>query len=252
MSGIIEVAALQPFNYAKNAMQQGMPLSMSPAVLYRGVVPNMVNMGSCTMLQFSFGGGMKRFLAQSNADGKLTKTQEMGAGLVAGGTSALFGSPLELIMIQQQRTGASLVATARSLVGPNMMRGFTMTATREGLWTAGYMSIPPIVRRQLREVYPDVFTSDAVARVPAALLGAFFACYLSQPIDTIKTCLQGDIERKKFINASQTARQLYSENGIAAFYRGTSFRYGRMVIAVFMLDSLNAALGPLLFPAAFQ
>lgn len=251
LSGVIEVAVLQPFNYAKNSLQQGLPLSMKPSVLYRGVVPNMVNMGSCTMLQFSFGGGLKRHLASSNTDGKLTKGQEMGAGLLAGGVSALVGSPLELMMIQQQRKGGSLFATAGALVGPNITRGVTMAATREAIWTVGYMSIPPIVRRILREKYPDTFTSDTAARVPASLLGALFACYLSQPIDTIKTCLQGDIERKKFTTASATARSLYAESGITAFYRGSTFRYGRMVIAVFMLDSLNAMLGPMLFPAAF-
>ena len=35
--GVIEVLCLQPFNYAKNMLQQGQPLTMDPSKLYRGV-----------------------------------------------------------------------------------------------------------------------------------------------------------------------------------------------------------------------
>ena len=105
----------------------------------------------------------------------------MGAGIVAGVTSALVGSPLELVMIQQQRKGGGTAATAKSIAAPaHFYRGFVGAAVREGLWCCGYLSIPPIVRRQLRERYPEKFDSDAKARVPAALLGGLFACYLTQ------------------------------------------------------------------------
>ena len=107
-------------------------------------------------------------------------------------TSALVGTPLELIMIQQQRKGGSAAATVKSVLNADIGRGFVGCAVREGLWTCGYLSIPPIIRTQLREKYPDTFDSDNKARVPAALLGGLFACYLTQPFDTIKTCMQGE------------------------------------------------------------
>ena len=53
---MIEVLILQPFNYAKNMVQQQRPISMSPSVMYRGVASNCINMGSCTMIQFVIGG----------------------------------------------------------------------------------------------------------------------------------------------------------------------------------------------------
>jgi hypothetical protein len=49
--GVIEVLILQPFNYAKNMVQQRQPISMNPAHMYRGVGANCINMGSCTMIQ---------------------------------------------------------------------------------------------------------------------------------------------------------------------------------------------------------
>ncbi len=238
--GVIEVLCLQPFNYCKNMMQQGQPLSADPRKLYRGVGANAVNMGSCTMIQFAVGGGLKK-LVLGGEQRTLKTWEEMGTGICAGVTSALVGSPLELVMIQQQRKGGGTVGTIKSIATPNnILRGFIGAAVREGLWTCGYLSIPPIVRRNLREMYPEKFDSDTKARIPAALLGGLFACYLTQPFDTVKTCMQGDIERKTYGTFTETAKKI-GEDGITAFYRGATFRYGRMVCAVFMMDVLQVS-----------
>jgi hypothetical protein len=51
--------------------------------------------------------------------------------------------------------------------------------------------------------------------------------------------MQGDIERVKFGSLTQTAKVVYAESGFFGFYRGASFRYGRMAIAVGMMDYLQ-------------
>mmetsp|Transcript_24474 Transcript_24474/g.35788 ORF Transcript_24474/g.35788 Transcript_24474/m.35788 type:complete len:190 (+) Transcript_24474:341-910(+) len=183
---------------------------------------------------------------------KLSAAEEMGCGIGAGVTSALVGSPLELMMIQQQRKGGNILETFKSVANPTQIgRGFIGTAVREGLWTCGYLSIPPIVRRSLMEYYPDTFDTNNKARVPAALLGGLFACYLTQPFDTVKTCMQGDIERKTYGSFTGTAKNIFAESSIPGFYRGATFRYGRMVCAVFLLDTIQGIVGPLLYPHAF-
>lgn len=249
--GVIEVICLQPFNYCKNMVQQGQPLSMDPRKLYRGVGANSVNMGSCTMIQFGVGGYLKKMVLAGESR-QLKSYEEMGTGILAGFVSAFAATPLELIMIQQQRKGGNTVETAKSIATPNnFLRGFIGAAVREGLWTCGYLSIPPIVRRNLREMYPDKFDTDAKARVPAALLGGLFACYLTQPFDTVKTCMQGDIERATYGTFTDTAKKI-SKDGFTAFYRGATFRYGRMCCAVFMMDTLQQMVGPMLYPNAFK
>jgi hypothetical protein len=184
-----QVLILQPFNYAKNMVQQKQPISMSPAVMYRGVGANAVNMGSCTMIQFAVGGKLKQLVLDGQTR-NLTLAEEMSCGIGAGAVSALVGSPLELIMIQQQRKGGSTMATVKNIgFDPtNIYRGLSGAMIRESLWTCGYLAIPPVVRRTLMENYPEQFPSNNTARVPAALLGGFFACYLTHPADTIKTC----------------------------------------------------------------
>jgi len=250
---VVQVLILQPFNYAKNMVQQKLPISMNPAVMYRGVGANCVNMGSCTMVQFAVGGKMKSLVLQGQ-ERHLTLAEEMGCGITAGTISALVGSPLELIMIQQQRKGGSVGATIKNItaVPSNIGRGFVGAAIREALWTCGYLSIPPVVRRTLMEQYPERFPDNNTARIPAALLGGLFACYLTHPADTAKTLMQGDIERATYGTMSQTVSKVWGESGIPGFYRGATFRYGRMVCAVFIMDFMKDFMSQLLYPSAFK
>jgi Mitochondrial carrier protein len=250
--GVIEVLILQPFNYAKNMTQQKQPISLSPVIWYRGVGANCVNMGSCTMIQFAVGGKFKNmFLNGENR--RLKPHEEFMCGASAGCISAIVGSPLELVMVQQQRKGGSTMATIQSIATPsNIGRGFTGAAIREALWTCGYLSIPPLVRNYLMETYPKTFDTNDKARIPAALLGGLFACYLSHPVDTIKTCMQGDIERATYSTFTKTASKIYSDSGFRGFYRGATFRYGRMVCAVFIMDAMKDFMSKLMFPSAFE
>ena len=210
-------------------VQQQQSISLSPAVMYRGVGANAVNMGSCTMIQFAVGGKLKQTVL-GNDTRHLTLMEEMTCGIGAGSVSALVGSPLELVMIQQQRKGGGTVDTIKRIVSTgNIGRGFTGAMIREALWTCGYLSIPPVVRRTLMDTYPEQFPTNNQARVPAALLGGLFACYLTHPFDTIKTCMQGDIERTVYGSFTKTASSIWAESSLPGFYRGATFRYGRMV-----------------------
>lgn len=234
-------------------IQQRQPISMNPNHWYRGVSANCVNMGSCTMIQFVVGGKLRQ-LVLNGSERNLSLAEEMVCGIGAGSVSALVGSPLELVMIQQQRKGGATIATVSNIAAsgiPTFGRGFLGAMTREALWTCGYLSIPPVVRRTLMENYPQQFPDNNRARIPAALLGGLFACYLTHPFDTIKTCMQGDIERSTYGTFSQTGRILFTESGIPAFYRGATFRYGRMVCAVFIMDYLGETIAHLMYPQAF-
>jgi hypothetical protein len=243
---------LQPFNYAKNMVQQKQPISVNPVFWYRGVGANCVNMGSCTMIQFAVGGRLKQTLLKGE-ERHLSLAEEMSCGVTAGVVSALVGSPLELIMIQQQRKGGNTLLTINNIAAnpSNIYRGFVGAAVREGLWTCGYLAIPPVVRRTLMESYPQTFPDNNRARVPAALLGGLFACYLTHPFDTVKTCMQGDIERTMYGTFSQTASKIWHESSVPGFYRGATFRYGRMVCAVFIMDFLREKIAMLMYPQAF-
>jgi hypothetical protein len=63
--------------------------------------------------------------------------------------------------------------------------------------------------------------------------------------------MQGDIERKTYGTFTQTASTIWGESGLTGFYRGATFRYGRMVCAVFIMDYMKDYMGLLMYPEAF-
>jgi len=56
LAGSTEVCIMQPTIYMKNASQQGLPLTMSPSLLYRGLGASVINMAVLTGLQFPLTG----------------------------------------------------------------------------------------------------------------------------------------------------------------------------------------------------
>lgn len=133
--------------------------------------------------------------------------------------------------------------------GPTgMFRGLEMACGREGIFTCGYLGLGPAVITNLEERGWEKNT----AKIGGSIMGGVFAATLSHPMDTIKTCQQGDIEGKKFGTLSQTARTLYGEAGAGAFFRGWSWRTGRMILCVFIFNECKVRLSPLMFPHHFK
>ncbi|GAB5357117.1 hypothetical protein AAMO2058_000346900 [Amorphochlora amoebiformis] len=231
IGGLMEVTIMQSTNYWKNAKQQGLPFTMDPRITYRGYLSNCINFVSCTVWQFGSNGLMKKWML-GDSDRKLR--------------------PLELIMIQQQRKGGSLFKAAQGITQEGITtwgRGFSMTAVREGLYTGGYLGVTPIIRTKLKEINPT--WNEDFCRMLGSICGGLFACYLSHPGDTLKTIMQGDIEQKRFSTHVSSARVLYKESGISAFFRGAPWRLFRQIGGIFILDKACSNLSPLLFPHRF-
>eukprot|EP01064_Diplonema_japonicum_P017118 TRINITY_DN2517_c0_g2_i5.p1 TRINITY_DN2517_c0_g2~~TRINITY_DN2517_c0_g2_i5.p1 ORF type:complete len:312 (+),score=71.56 TRINITY_DN2517_c0_g2_i5:129-938(+) len=249
--GSIEVSIMQPTLYCKNASQQGLPISMKPSLLYRGLGVSIANMGVATGLQFPLTGAVSQAL-KSGESRNLTKKEQIVAGLIGGMMSGVVCSPMELVMIQQQRKGLSLFQTPVTIVKEQglatMLRGASMTSGREGLYTAGYLGIGPVLTSVFKE---DYNMSPAAAKACGAICAGVVAASASHPMDTIKTCLQGDVEGKKFKSIPQTFSTLYAEGGIGRFCQGWTWRTGRMIGAVFILSETQNFLAPVMFPAKF-
>lgn len=143
IGGALEVSSLQWTNYCKNAVQQGRSLTMDPRKLYRGYPSNLINMAACTMWQFAVCGQVSKLLT-GGENRQLKPWEDITAGFAAGTSSGMVGGPLELIMIQQQVKGGSVVSAVREIGMGNIGRGFVPTAMREGMWAMGYLSFPPM------------------------------------------------------------------------------------------------------------
>eukprot|EP00457_Paulinella_chromatophora_P010975 gb/GEZN01011094.1/.p1 GENE.gb/GEZN01011094.1/~~gb/GEZN01011094.1/.p1 ORF type:complete len:275 (+),score=22.47 gb/GEZN01011094.1/:21-845(+) len=248
VGGAMEVTMMQPLNYCKNAVQQALPLSLDPRVLYRGYAANLTNMASVTCFQFQINGMVKKAFT-GGEHRKLSVSEQLSAGFLAGSTSALLCSPLELIMVQQQRKGGSLPSHFSSLLsGGHLGRAFFPCAMREGIYTAGYLGLAPVIREALQQQGHGPVASALVG----ASVGGVICSIGSHPFDTAKTCMQGDIERKTYRGMIDTLRTVTQERGFArGVYAGGTWRCARQICAVFILDKVRTDLSPVIFPDAF-
>jgi len=253
-AGVIEVSMLQSLNYWKNMSQQRLPFTMDPRKTYRGFLANCLNMGGVTCFQFAVAGSIKKVFT-GGTNRSLKDSEQFYAGFGAGFASGFVCSPLELTMIQQQRKGGSFVSTFGRLIGQGQIfRGLINTSLREGIYTAGYLGVAPVVREYLTKNFStSIGKNEDSARMFGAVVGGLFASGLSHPMDTAKTCMQGDVERKKYTGFVATYKTLYQEGqSIAVFYRGVGWRLTRHILACFILDKARFALGPILFPKKFR
>ena len=131
----------------------------------------------------------------------------MASTIFAGVLSAHFAGPVEVIMIQQQRFGGSMPGTVRRVVSDfglgsrGLFRGLSMTMIREAVFTAGMLGVTPLTQEYLQESHG---LSQLEAGMAASVVGGVFAALPSQPADVVKTCMQGDLERKTYTSARST------------------------------------------------
>ena len=230
---------LQPMLYCKNATQQGIPLTFSPAVLYRGLTVSVTNMGILTGLQFPLTGAVGKAI-KGGEEREMSSAEKMGAGFTGGAISGLVCAPMELVMIQQQRFGTSLAAAASRILseqGPlGLSRGLVTACGREGLFTAGYLAMGPVFAQKVK----DSGNLEGGAADFAGAAGAgVIAASLSHPLDTIKTCMQGDLQRETYTTLQGTASKLHAEAGLGAFFRGFGLRTSRMILAIFVIGKVR-------------
>mmetsp|Transcript_13436 Transcript_13436/g.39633 ORF Transcript_13436/g.39633 Transcript_13436/m.39633 type:complete len:272 (-) Transcript_13436:424-1239(-) len=253
-AGTIEVTILQPMLYCKNATQQGLPLTLNPMVLYRGLTVSIINMASLTALQFplsSMSAGL--ITGGASAHRPLTPVEEIASGFCGGALSGFLCAPMELVLIQQQRFGGSIFGTPFRLMSENgvfsIMRGLIPSCGREGIFTAGYIGLGPAFGAALRDnVGMDKTQSKMLGAVGAGVICAT----LSHPLDTMKTCMQGDVEQKTYKGFTHTLNALMTEGGMQRFFSGWAWRTGRMICAVGIMTECKERLGPLLFPNKYN
>lgn len=90
------------------------------------------------------------------------------------------------------------------------------------------------VMESLKDLYKG---DDKNKHVPKLLVGAFGAVagavsvFGNTPLDVVKTRMQG-LEAAKYKNTADCAYKIWKNEGIAAFYKGTVPRLGRVCLDV--------------------
>lgn len=245
-AGLIEVSIMQPTIYLKNATQQQLPLTMDPKILYRGYAASASNMAVLTGLQFLFCGmAQKHFTGGKNRE--LSFMEANASGFFGGAASGPVCCVLELTMIQQQRFAGTFIGTPSRIIGEygikGMSRGLLGSSLREGLYTAGFLGMSPFIC--------DFCTEKEIpgGKVLGPLISAITCGTLSHPVDTFKTCMQGDVEQKKYTNIKGTCQTIHAERGVRGFFAGWMWRcLLRQCPSFFILNESRLQLAPMMFP----
>ena len=256
-SALLEGVLLQPTLYWKNMRQQRLPLSIDPRLIYRGMGAALCNEAGQMGMQFVVTGLFKSFFSDSSSASSTSAVSnierslaaDLGAAAGGGAVVALFATPVELIMIQQQRFGGSLLGTplnilrAHGAFGQGLMRGLGLTMARDSIYVGGMLGMAPIEQQYLMK-------NHDMAILPATLwgsaLGGVVGGVVSHPFDVIKTCMQGDMTQETYRGTLATARTLLKSGGVSRFFNGCFWRTFNIAATVYIANECCQRLPPYL------
>lgn len=252
-AAFVECLALQPTLYWKNAAQQGLPFTVKPSVIYRGLGAALFSEMGQMGLQFGLTGLMQRVIMGKDLGfRKMTTSEEIGAALLGGSVAAFYTSPVELVMIQQQRYGGSLASVPGGILRTHgfshgLMRGLTPTMARDGIYVGGLLGLTPAIQDVLVQRYG---MSTTVAGAGASAVGGVVAGVLSCPFDAAKTCMQGDLARAQYPGFSGTL-SLMANRGIGSLFGGVFWRTVNITLTILIANECCNRLGPIMFAEKF-
>jgi len=246
VTGVMSKACNYPFLSWKNTVQQGLPISFNPRIVYRGLPMACLNLGGTNAVQFGTTGAFTKALAAKVGTGD---TATVGGAFLGGLASGIPCSIWELCMIQQQRFGGSILGTPAKFVSEygisSLTRGFTMTMGREAMFTMAMLGFTPLIQTKL----VDTGMEQNTALAAGALSSACFAGTITHPMDTIKTCMQGDLGQVKYTGIVATGRSLATEYGLVqGLFKGLAFRISLISTTFFLVNTFKQRVGPVLFP----
>ena len=231
-AAFVEAIILQPTLYWKNANAQGKPWTMDPRVLYRGSGASIYN--ECQMMGLQFGITSLISTAMGGNDSELISA--VGGGSIA----AVFASPVELVMIQQQNNGGSAWKNIKSLGVANspsiLFRGLEIAILRDGIYVGAMLGLTPILNRHIQEEYGQ---SPTASNFYASLIGGIIAAVPSHPFDMVKTCMQGDLQQKTYGNSVQALGTIWKQGGIKRLFSGGMWRTINITATVYIANEIN-------------
>lgn len=183
----------------------------------------------------------KRLLV--NKDGKLTGPRSLAAGLGAGMLEAIIAvTPSETIktkLVDDARSanprfknlfqGTALIVKEQGISGiysglfPVMLRQSANSAVR----FSSYSSLKSLVQGSTR---PGEQLPTAMTFLIGAAAGTI-TVYTTMPLDTVKTRMQSLDAKQQYRNTFHAAYRVFTEEGIFAFWRGTTPRLGRLILS---------------------
>ena len=226
----------------KICVQSGKPLPQTIGGWYRGVFAAAAPLAPITACQVAVNGAIER--AVTGGDRGPSDLERIGIAMCAGGISSVLYSPVDLVVIQQQKLGLnSPFATVSAVTSTHgqaaIMRGFSACVVREAIYTAGYLGLAPIAKEYLVANHDHFKKNELHASIVGSCVGGTVAAVLTHPVDTAKTCVQSDLAGTTYPNARTALGKVYAKGGITALYGGGMARTARLCGAFFVINNVR-------------
>ncbi|KAI9709451.1 MAG: hypothetical protein M1820_003211 [Bogoriella megaspora] len=252
VAGGIEAAATYPFEFAKTRAQlrqeHGQPIPRNPFLVvfrtWRGEGIQALYKGCTSLIIGSIGKDAVRFLSfdtikhafADSETGTLTPLRNLLAGMTAGIVASFTAvTPTERIktaLIDDARTARrfhgpihaiAVIWKEHGLAG--IYRGWEGTTLKQAGATAFRMGTYNILKDYERR--HDIPQSGAATNFANGAVAGIVTTLCTQPFDTIKTRSQSATGE----GVVHATKGIWEDGGVRAFWRGTTMRLGRTVMA---------------------
>jgi hypothetical protein len=238
VAAFTQATILQPTIFWKNAAQQGIPFTLNPCIVYRGMAAGLVNEAGQMGFQFGAAGFLKKTFGSSPSG-------DMLSAMLAGVAISPFVQGCEVTMIQQQRFGGSLLRTPQRLVKDfgirSLFRGYTPMIGREVIWTTGMLGTTPMMQKWLMQ---EKGWSLNAAESTASLANGVVVGILSCPLDAMSTIMKGDLEQKTYGGFLSTLRKRLA-GGPRMFFGGVFWRSVNVAGTIWIANAVRCRVEPL-------
>ncbi|KAI1047262.1 hypothetical protein LB505_014508, partial [Fusarium chuoi] len=187
----------------------------------------------------------------TDSSGNISRSRILLAGFGAGATESLLAvTPTELIKtvisIEDRRLekprirnsihAVSIIAQEHGLRG--FFQGFWPTTARQSAGSAIRLGSYTFLKQVVQSRTPQNKRTSTVNTFIIGSLAGLITVYLTQPLDTIKTRMQGLQARTRYRNSLACAKSILEQEGVLALWRGAVARSTRLVMSggiVFMV-----------------
>ncbi len=230
----IELSVGHPLWTIKVGLQKGLPFTLSPSVLYRGVLGNLASMIPITVMQLASKNVIKNTVFSDSKQSSAFQNVASAAG--GGAFAATLACPVEMVMTNMKEGGPGFVSTTHSLMNQGgvgrLYSGFIMTALRDGCFLVGFAALPGVLQPFLQTVVKQDGYANSLSKVASGVTAA--VC--SQAFDTIKTAQQTSETGMKFFDA---IKKPYVEQGLYGYFKGGLPRGMRVASAVCIMSTVT-------------
>lgn len=231
--GAVEALIHHPFWVLATRAQTGLPFTLQPQVIYRGLAVHCIGAFPVDVLQVT----VSRVVFERVLSKELSENQRRLIGGFTGGVvSNLFNCPMDQVMTWQQKSKSgpkeAILDIYRTRQIQGFFNGFVALSFREGIYCTGIFAAVPLIAKECKfHQLPESQTT-----LISGLASGILTTIASHPWEVIRSKMQFSLEK---ISMRSVVKNILEENGYKGFFTGLKYRVIRVTSSVFFLGNLT-------------